>query len=147
MMKKILLALMLMLGIGISASARDKYVHDVNVLPVAARTVLKSNFKGDVSVIKVDSDWGRTSEYEVILTDGTEISFDRSGNWKDIETSIRNKVPDNIVPQAIRTWVKQNQRGVNIVGIEKERRGYTIELSNGVEAKFDNAGRFLRYDD
>lgn len=146
-MKKILLSLMLMLGIGFAASARDNYTHDVNVLPTAARTVLKNNFKGDVSVIKTDKDWGRVSEYEVILTDGTEVTFDRAGNWTDIESSLKSNVPDKMVPQNILNWVKQNQKGTKVVGIEKERSGYTIELSNGVEAKFNMSGFFLRYDD
>ncbi|MCM1005787.1 MAG: PepSY-like domain-containing protein [Prevotella sp.] len=145
-MKKFLLAIMLMAGIGLSASARDRYTHDVNVLPAAARTVLKNNFKGDVSVIKVDKDFGRVSEYEVILTDGSEVTFDRSGNWKDIESSMKSSVPDKMVPQAIRDWVKQNQKGARIVGIEKKRNGYEIELSNGIDAEFNSAGRFLRYD-
>lgn len=146
-MKKIILSLMLLIGIGITASARDTYTHDTNVLPMAARTVLKNNFKGDISVIKIDKDWGRVSEYEVILTDGTEVTFDRAGNWTDIESSRKSNVPDKMVPQNILNWVKKNQKGTKIVGIEKERSGYTIELSNGVEAKFNTSGFFLRYDD
>ncbi|MCM1320128.1 MAG: PepSY-like domain-containing protein [Muribaculaceae bacterium] len=146
-MKKILLTLMLMVSVVFIASARDNYTHDENVLPTAARTVLKNNFKGNVSVIKVDKDWGRVSEYEVILTDGTEVTFDRAGNWTDIESSMKSNVPDSMVPQNIRNWVKQNQKGTKIVGIEKGRGGYTIELSNGVEAKFSTSGSFVRYDD
>ena len=79
-MKKVFLALMLALVAGLGASAKDVYSRNVNVLPVAARSTLKSNFKAGVSLIKSDKDFGRVSEYDVILTDGCEVTFDGSGN-------------------------------------------------------------------
>lgn len=145
-MKKILFLLALVSSM-FAATARDTYSYDVNTLPVAARTILKNNFKAKVNHIKVDKDLGRISEYDVILTDGSEITFDRDGNWKDIEVSRSAAVPKALVPAAIATYVKQNQKNVSITGIEKERHGYTVELSNGVEMKFNSDGKFLRYDD
>lgn len=145
-MKKILLALAMIVGIGISASARDNYSHDVNVLPAAARTVLKANFKSDVSVIKIDKDFGRVSKYEVVLTDGSEVTFDRNGNWKDIESPMAGAVPAKMVPKGISDFVRSNQKNTRIVGIERDRGGYEVELSNGVDMKFDKNGRFLKYD-
>ncbi len=145
-MKKILLALAMIVGIGVSASARDNYSHDVNVLPAAARTVLKSNFKSDVSVIKIDKDFGRVSKYEVVLTDGSEVTFDRNGNWKDIESPMAGAVPAKMVPKGISDFVRSNQKNTRIVGIERDRGGYEVELSNGVDMKFDKNGRFLKYD-
>lgn len=130
-----------------SASARDTYSHDINILPVAAQTIVKNNFKADVNHIKIDKDWGRISEYDVILTDGTEITFDRNGNWKDIEVRRNSSVPSALIPGAISSFVKQNQKNTTITGIEKNRSGYDVELSNGVEMKFSSDGKFLRYDD
>lgn len=146
-MKKLILTLLLAVSLAFAADARDKYTHDVNSLPPAARTVLKNNFKSDVSVIKIDKDFGRVSEYEVILNDGCEVTFDRSGNWKEIECSNRSAVPDKMIPQTILSWIKKNQKGTRVIGIERKRGGFTVELNNGVEAKFNQAGRFLRYDD
>lgn len=139
--------MLLVAGISLAACARDSYSHDVNTLPAAARTVLKNNFKSDVSLIKIDKDFGRVKEYEVVLTNGSEITFDRSGNWKDIETSASQAVPDKMVPQGIRNWVKTNQKNSRIVGIERNRGGYDVELSNGVEVKFNKNGDFIKYDD
>lgn len=144
-MKKLLILSLVILG-ALSASARDHYSHDKGVLPVAAQTILKNNFKSDVNHIKIDKDWGRVSEYEVILNDGTEITFDSKGNWKDIEVRRDSSVPKNLVPASIINYVKQNQKNVTITGIEKSRSGYEVELSNGVEMKFNSAGTFLRYD-
>lgn len=145
-MKKILLIMALVAGI-LSASARDNYSHDENILPVAARTTIKNNFKASINHIKIDKEWGSIAEYEVVLNDGTEISFDKNGNWKDIEVKISSTVPSSLVPVSISNYVKQHQNKTRIVGIEKKRSGYDVELSNGVEMKFNTEGKFLRYDD
>ena len=87
------------------------------------------------------------AHYEVILNDGTEISFDRDGNWENVEVNNTKSVPSTIVPKAIRAYVAKTHPGQRIVGIDKERKGYEIELSNGIDMKFDKAGQFLRYDD
>lgn len=146
-MKKLLLFLALAAGVATMAQARDTYAHDSSVLPEAARTTIANNFKAGVSVVKIDKDFGRVSEYEVILDDGTEIGFDRNGNWDNVEVHNTKTVPSTMVPQGIRDAVAKMQPKQRIVGIDKERRGYDIELSNGVEMKFDLNGNFLRYDD
>lgn len=146
-MKKILFALIAILGIAVCTQARDTYAHDASVLPKAAQTTIADNFKAKVSVVKIDKDFGRVSDYGAILTDGTEISFDRDGNWENVEVSNSKSVPSAFVPKAIQDYVSKNQKGTRIVGIDKERNGFDVELSNGVEMKFDKAGNFQRYDD
>ena len=76
MIKRLLIALVAVIGVSAAAVARDTYAHDASVLPKAAQTTLSQNFKARVSVVKIDKDFGRISDYEVILTDGTEITFD-----------------------------------------------------------------------
>lgn len=139
--------MMTVLGIAVFAQANDTYAHDASVLPEAAQTIIANNFKAKVSVVKIDKDFGRVHEYEAILTDGTEISFDHNGNWDNVEVNNTKSVPTAFIPQPIQSYVKQAQKGTRIVGIDKERHGYDVELSNGVEMKFDKAGKFLRYDD
>lgn len=146
MIKKLLIALIAVVGLSSAATARDVYSHDGSVLPKAAQTTIANNFKAKVSIVKVDKEFGRISDYETILTDGTEITFDRDGNWENIEVNISKSVPSAFVPASIASYVKKNQPGTRIVGIEKERKGYEIELSNGVDIKFDTAGNFVRYD-
>ena len=67
-MKKILIALMLFIAAGISTACADTYAHDASVLPAAAQAVLKKNFKAEVTVVKIDKDFGMVKDYEVILT-------------------------------------------------------------------------------
>lgn len=146
-MKKIVLALILALGFGVSAMAEDTYAHDASVLPQSAQSTISGNFKSKISVVKIEKDFGRVSEYEVTLNDGSEISFDRHGNWKNVEVNVAKSVPSSIVPQGIKNYVQRKHAGQRIVGMEKERNGYDIELSNGVEIKFNKEAQFVRYDD
>lgn len=145
-MKRLATIAALALCIGLSASAKDTYARSASVLPRAAQTVLSSNFKAKVSVVKIEKNMGGISEYEVVLTDGTEISFDRGGNWDNIETAANKAVPSALVPASISSYVSKNQRGAKIIGIDRDRHGYEVELSNGVEMKFDRSGNFIRYD-
>ncbi len=145
-MKHILLIVALIAGI-FTASARDTYSRDVAVLPPAAQTILKSTFKSDVNHIKIEKELGRISEYDVVLNDGSEITFDKNGNWKEVEVRSGKSVPDAFVPESMKSYIKQNQKNSPIVGIEKKRGGYEVELDNGVEMKFDSKGNFVRYDD
>ncbi|MDE7427259.1 MAG: PepSY-like domain-containing protein [Muribaculaceae bacterium] len=149
-MKKILnflLAAALICASAVSAQAKSKYTRSTVTLPVSAQTVLDRNFKADVSMVKTDKEFGRVKEYEVILTDGTEITFDRSGNWKSVETSAKKNVPDFFVPDLVKKYVKQYHKDARLCGIERSGRGYEVELSNGVEMHFDRDGKFIRYDD
>lgn len=145
-LKKLLIVAIAIVGVTFAASAKDTYAHDASVLPTAARTMLKNNFKSDVSIVKIEKSMGRISEYEVILTDGSEITFDSDGNWKSVEVSAKKSVPSSFVPEAIAKYVKSNQPGQKIIGIEKERSGYEVELSKGVDMKFNKSGEFVRYD-
>lgn len=146
-MKKSLIALVVALcGIG-AVQARDHVVRDVTLLPKTAQTFLSKNFKSDVSYIKIDKTLGYVHDYEVVLTDGTEISFEKDGNWDNVETPGDMAVPAQIVPKAISSYVAKNFPGQHIVKIDKERYGYDIELQSGLDLVFDKAGKLKRIDD
>lgn len=145
-MKKILFVLLAVVA-AMSVSAKDNISHDPAILPEAARTVIKNNYKADISFIKIDKDWGRISEYEVILTDGSEVKFDSKGNWEEAESRRNGSVPDFFVLKPIRDFVAKNHPGQKVVGIDKERKGYDVTLTNGIDIEFDAQGNFKRYDD
>ena len=147
-MKRLLSTLLLTAAMVIPAVAKDIYSHDLSILPTPARTAIESHFKGkDVSHIKIEKDFGRVSEYEVTMIDGCEISFNSKGNWKNVESSGRGQVPASFIPKAIAAHLAKTHPGVRVVGIDHDRKGYEVELSSGQELKYDNQGKFLRYDD
>lgn len=145
-MKKLVLLLVALVVSVATVSARDVISRNINDLPNAALATVNDNFKAKVSVIKIDKGITGVSEYEVILTDGTEITFDRNGNWKEVEVPGNKQVPDYFVPKTIRDYIKKNNNNKKVVGIEKNGRSYEVQLENGIEMKFDRAGNFIRYD-
>ncbi len=115
-------------------------------LPDAARSFINEYFaENTISYIKKDRGLANIS-YEVVLQDGTEIEFDKSGNWDSIDCK-RNAVPAGLVPDAISEYVQVNFPGQLIAKIDREAFGYEIELSSDLELKFDKNGKMLEIDD
>ncbi len=56
-------------------------------------------------------------------------------------------VPAFFLLQPMRNYINSNLKGVNVVGVDKKRRGYEVKLANDIEIEFDTAGNFVRYDD
>lgn len=145
-MKKLLIMLVAVFAT-MNISARDNVTHDPNVLPEAAKSIIKKNYKADISFIKIDKELGRVQDYEVVLTDGSEVTFDRQGNWTEVESRRTGSVPSFFILKPISDYIAKNHSGQKIVSVDKERNGYEISLSNGIDIKFDNQGNFRRYDD
>lgn len=146
MIKKLVLMVLLTLGVGTSLYARDSYSRDASALPETARTTISDNFKAKVNIVKTDKELGRVNSYDVILTDGSEISFDRQGNWNEIEVGRYSRIPQAFIPDNVSKYVKSKHPGQKIVGIEKTRSGYEVELANNVEIIFDKQGTFMKYE-
>lgn len=136
----------LLLAGSLTACSSEEVSHDATSLPTQAAELIQRNFTAGVSLVKTEKNFGKTSEYEVTLTDGSEISFNGSGDWESIETPNNIPVPSGVVPTNIATFIREKQAGTYIVGIEKEKHGYDVNLSNGLELKFDLSGNFLSYD-
>lgn len=150
MKKKILLLLSSLVSLTLMLSLTSMKDDDKPIpfaqLPKVAQQFVKANFTSEVSYVTVDNDLIGKS-YEVVLVDGTRIEFDGKGNWKDVDAE-PGIVPKKIVPNAISNYVAKNFPGTSIKQIEKRRRGgYQVELSNGLELKFDSSLKFVRMDD
>ena len=146
-LKRIIMGLAIMFVGALSASASDTLTRDASTLPTVARELISKNFKAGISLIKIDKTLGHIDEYDVVLTDGTEISFDNKGNFKEVETAEAKAVPNGLVPAGITTYIATSHKGQHIVSLERKRNGWEVELSNGIDIRFDKNGTFLRYDD
>ena len=145
-MKKFLAILAIIALAAGSMSARDKVYNSAEPLPQAAKTMLATYFPSQkVNHVKVDSDVF-SKEYEVILNDGTEVDFNKDGEWKSIDRG-QKAVPAALVLKPISDFVAANYSGAKIVDIEKDRNSYDITLANGIELKLDRSGKFLKVDD
>lgn len=115
-------------------------------LPEPINAFLKQYFpNATVAFVETDSGYGSV-EYDVTLSDGTEIDFDHANQWDNIDGHM-NPVPAALVPPAIASYVKTNCQGAAITKLDRERAGYDVELANGMELRFDANGRFVGYDD
>lgn len=115
-------------------------------VPEAVAAFVKQYFPNTtIAGVEIDNDHGGT-EYDVYLSDGTQIVFDANNQWDKVENHTTG-VPAALIPQAIATYVKNNYPNLAITKIDREFRGYDIELANGLDLNFDKSGRFMGIDD
>ena len=135
-----LVALMCMI-MSATTFASDRVI-TANQLPAAAQTFINQTFPG-ATIMYAEIDDGK---YEVHLNDGTEINFDRKGNWDKVDCKLK-AVPAHLIPATIASNVETQFSGTVITKIDKERYGYEIELSNGLDLKFNRQGMLSEIDD
>ena len=139
-----LAALVCMMMQSVSSFADDRVI-PAEQLPAAAKTFIQKTFPGQaVSYATIDFD-GR-KKYEVHLSNGTEVDFDKNGTWDKVDCNY-SAVPASLVPSTIANYVKTHFAGAKVVKIDKERYGYDVELSNELELKFNKQGQLMNIDD
>lgn len=144
--KKIAFVALAFVGIN-SVSAQNQNIINFSQLPANAQNFIKTHFsEGNISVAWEETAYLSKKEYSVKLNDGTEIEFLSNGDWEEVKT-INGHVPSKIVPNAISAYVGKNFQNVSIKEIKRKRKGYAVELSNGLDLDFDKNGKFLRIDD
>lgn len=101
----------------------------------------------EANILMVNAEW---DEYEVRLSDGTQIEFTRTPEWKKVDcehSTTYTSVPAGLVPDQISNYVKTSFTNQNIVKIEKKRKSWEIELNSELEIKFDKNFNVIRIDD
>lgn len=142
-MKKVLLIMSVVL-ISMACVAEDRPVVS-DQLPAPAKEFLNVNYPGEkISYAVVDDDLIRP-DYTVRLANGVEIQFDNSGALEKI--SARIGVPESVIPVQISDYVKSNYPEAVIIEYEIGRREYDVELSNGLDLKFNGKFRIIGLDD
>ena len=129
------------------AFAGDVITQDTKQLPLTARNFINQYFsKPHISHIKIESEILQTKKYEVLLTDRTEIDFDKKGNWLEVDCK-KSAVPEALIPVPVKEYVKANFPREIITKIERGRTGVEIELGNDYSLKFNKKGKFVSMDD
>lgn len=124
----------------------DKTEISLDQLPQVSTNFLTQHFPGS-TVLRITRDTDhRGSEYEVILTNGYEIEFDGAGEWTDVDAPAGQTVPASVVPDNIANYVAANYQGFGINEISRDRLGYDVELTSGLDLQFDLNGNFVRVD-
>jgi hypothetical protein len=123
---------------------------DTGKLPKSAQDFLKKNFSSEeaVKVEKNDSwfNWDKDEMYEVRLRNGIKLDFNQAGEITEIDSKEGTLIPPEALPQAIRSYLEQNDLLNHIVSWEKEGDGHEVDLADGRELEFDSSGNFLKED-
>ena len=140
----ILIGLALMTNM--ACADNDKVTNNINELPQVSRTFLSNYFNGNkVSHIKIDKDLFLIDSYNVILTDGTSVEFNREGEWKEVK-SFQQNIPDTLIPAEVKQYVSQNYPSQKIMTVERGKRKVSVDLANGLELEFDLNGNLIDID-
>ena len=75
-----------------------------------------------------------------------DVIEDKNGNWTEVDAK-KNAVPHSIIPASIREYVKKSFPNNEIVQISKDSREIEVELTSGIDLKFNSKGEFIRVDD
>ncbi|MCM1032946.1 MAG: PepSY-like domain-containing protein [Odoribacter sp.] len=128
----------------IATSCSDTDYHPIpyDMIPKTAQTFLDSYYRG-INAIKIEKD---KDSYEVCLANGTEIEFDHHGSWKKIEAPHGVTVPDGIIPPAILSFIYFTYPYEAVNEISRDKHGYEVTLTNGIDLEFDHEGNFIRLD-
>lgn len=139
-MRKFLL-IMAAIIVAFGMARADSYTIDRSQLPAKAAEMLDTYFpNAKVGMIKVDRHLTKKTDYDVKLVDGTKIEFDNAGKWTSVDCKTR-RVPGALVIKPIRDYVTKNCNGAFITKIENKISGYEVDLSDGVEIKFNKLGK------
>lgn len=149
-MKKLTMLLLVAMLCATCAMGKDGKELNVKDLPDLAQRSLKAYFPG-TSVVKVEKDNESvpgvkvSKTFEVTLNDGTQVEFDKNGNWVEVESP--QAVPMRLIPGKIVMYLNTNHKGVAVKEIKKtSKAGYEVELANGVELLFDKQFKFIGHD-
>lgn len=148
MMKKciLLVAGLLSMAATTSVFAFDGRPIDVSELPATARQFIEAHFAdAKISHVSVDGKL-LDKEYEVLFADGRRIEFAKNGEWEEVDAK-RAEVPMSVLPQSVRSYLRQNYPDVPVSKVERDRHGCEVTLRNGLELDFDKNGRLLKVDD
>ena len=136
------LALVMSICLPLTLMADNDQVITFDRLPATAQAMLKQNFSDKVPLV-ITADW---DDYKVMYTSGDKVEFDKKGEWRDIECKT-SQVPANLIPAQIAANVNATFPGTSITEIDRDRRGYSVKLSNGLELEYNRNFQVIELDD
>ena len=127
--RKLLAFFPILLGVWMLSSCDDAKKIDFGDLPSEARSFIENYFpSADILSIVQEKEDGR-KEYQVKLSNGTDMEFDEDGEWTNIECYF-SPLPTGILPANVITKVEELHPEAYINGVEKELGGYVVEVTD-----------------
>lgn len=145
MIRILMIAICCMLSCNMAANAGNDKPISVNALPAKVQTLLSQHFN-DQKVMLATIESGVVSRsYDVVLQNGTKLEFDKKGNLTEVDCK-QDIVPAQLIPQAIRNYLKDNYAGQSVKKIEINKNEYEVELANGLDLTFNKHFQLIDID-
>ena len=109
-------------------------------LPENIRRFIAANYR-NAKIVYIDK---IKDEYEIKLSNGTYINFDKNGTWNYISSD--DKLSENILPKTIANKIKNIMKKYNnayIFEINKRIEFYRVKLTNSLEVYIRNNGELI----
>lgn len=143
---RILLSVLFLVAFSGLARAQKVQKIELNDLPEKAQAFIQKNFtKEKARYILKETEDLLDIEYKVAFLDKIKIKFDKKGEWKEVDGH-RQAIPTRFIPEKILNYIKKSFPNNEVVKIEKDRKSYEVEISNGLELEFDANGNFIKID-
>lgn len=123
---------------------KDKPI-TVNALPAKAQTLLSKHFNNQKVMLATIESGVITRSYDVVLQNGTKLEFDKKGNLTEIDCK-QGIVPSQLIPQAIKNYLKTNYTEHTVKKIEIDKNEYEVELTNGLDLTFNKHFQLIDID-
>ena len=140
-MKRFIFAFVAIVCFGLSTAMAQ----NTNANPAITQFVTQYFPEAAIQMVMPDED-----DIDVVLNDYTKIEFKLNNEWKKVDCEHATKfisVPATLVPEQITAYVNANFPNTIIKKLEKKFFGWEIELSNGLEVKFNNNFKVTKVDD
>ena len=145
MMKILMIAICCILSCNMAANAGNDKPIAVNALPVKAQTLLSNHFNNQKVMLATIETGVINKCYDVVLQNGTKLEFDKKGNLTEIDCK-QGIVPNQLIPQPIKNYLKENYRGETVRKIELNKKEYEVELANGIDLTFNKHFQLIDID-
>ena len=136
-MKKWTFVFISMFIMNVSVWAGNDKPIQVTGLPKMAQSFIKNHFADQsVAVAKMETEFMDRS-YDVIFANGDKVEFDKKGKWTKVDCK-HGQVPQGIIPMPIQKYIAKNYPDAKVIKIElTDRKGYEVDLNNGLDIEFD----------
>ena len=146
-MKKTVIALVLLFTLfeTMAAVDRDSPIA-YSSLPQPARDFVGMHFP-EAKSLRTKVEKGIFSiEYEVTLSNGFSVEFDRKGRWKEVDGNGQT-LPDAVIPPAILETLRKDFPDNAAIEISFDDGVYEVTFDNGMEYEFEGSGKLVHFDD
>lgn len=133
-------------GPGIAVQGSESY----NTVPDKAKNFIADNFRQE-KIMNVEKEF-ESGDFEIILSNGVELDFDRNGDLEEIEglnSPLSYEIVKKLLPAAAYSMLSDEAVHHNVRKIEIDNGSYEVEFVKSVNSsykamKFDNVGNLLK---